>query len=52
VACPFCTTMLEDGVGALQPDRKVEVKDVAELLWESVAKSNTNHSDDQIQDNS
>ena len=32
VACPFCMTMLEDGVGALAGDREVKVKDVAELL--------------------
>ena len=39
VACPFCTTMLEDGIGAVASDRKVQVKDVAELMWESVSKS-------------
>jgi Fe-S oxidoreductase/nitrate reductase gamma subunit len=37
VACPFCMTMMEDGVGALAGDRKIEVKDVAELLRDSVA---------------
>ena len=36
VACPFCTTMLEDGIGAVKGDRQVEVKDIAELMWESV----------------
>jgi Fe-S oxidoreductase len=39
VACPFCTTMLEDGIGAVQGNRKVQVKDVAELLWASVEES-------------
>lgn len=34
-ACPFCTTMLEDGLGAVQGDRQVAVKDVSELLWEA-----------------
>jgi Fe-S oxidoreductase/nitrate reductase gamma subunit len=38
VACPFCMTMLEDGVGALAGDRDIEVKDVAELLRETVTK--------------
>jgi Fe-S oxidoreductase len=36
VGCPFCTTMLEDGVAARKGDRNVVVRDVAELLWESV----------------
>jgi Fe-S oxidoreductase/nitrate reductase gamma subunit len=36
VGCPFCTTMLEDGINAVQGDRQVEVKDIAELLWDSV----------------
>ena len=37
VGCPFCTTMLEDGVAARRGDRNVVVRDVAELLWESVS---------------
>ena len=37
VACPFCTTMLEDGLGGVDKERPVRVKDVAELLWEAVA---------------
>ena len=37
VGCPFCTTMLEDGVAARKGDRDVVVRDVAELLWESVS---------------
>jgi Fe-S oxidoreductase/nitrate reductase gamma subunit len=36
VACPFCMTMLEDGVGALAGDRAIAVKDVAELLRDAV----------------
>ena len=39
VACPFCTTMLEDGIGAVKGDRQIEVKDIAELIWESVQES-------------
>ncbi len=37
VACPFCTTMLEDGLGAVSEERSVAVKDIAELLWDSVS---------------
>jgi Fe-S oxidoreductase len=36
VGCPFCMTMLEDGINARKQDRDVRVLDVAELLWESV----------------
>jgi len=36
VGCPFCMTMLEDGVNAKRGDRDVKVMDVAELLWQSV----------------
>jgi Fe-S oxidoreductase len=36
VGCPFCATMLEDGVGARKGDREVRVLDIAELLLESV----------------
>jgi Fe-S oxidoreductase/nitrate reductase gamma subunit len=36
VACPFCMTMLEDGVGAVAGDREVAVRDVAELLCDAV----------------
>jgi len=36
VACPFCSTMMEDGINAEKEDRQVVVKDVAELLWESM----------------
>jgi Fe-S oxidoreductase len=36
VACPFCTTMIEDGVGGLAGGRDVVVKDVAELLYDAV----------------
>jgi Fe-S oxidoreductase len=36
VGCPFCMTMLEDGINATKGDREVRVMDVAELLWQSV----------------
>lgn len=35
-ACPFCMTMMTDGVKSLDPDGGVVVKDVAEMLLESV----------------
>ncbi len=37
VGCPFCMTMLEDGINARKGDREVKVMDVAELLLEAVA---------------
>jgi Fe-S oxidoreductase len=47
VGCPFCMTMLEDGINARKGDRDVRVMDVSELLWESVRPeanpSATNH---------
>ena len=38
VGCPFCLTMLEDGINARRGDREVEVLDVAEMLWRAVEK--------------
>jgi Fe-S oxidoreductase len=35
VGCPFCMTMLEDGINAKRGDRDVKVLDVAELLWQA-----------------
>jgi Fe-S oxidoreductase/nitrate reductase gamma subunit len=35
VACPFCATMMEDGVNAQKGDRQVEVKELSELLLEA-----------------
>ncbi|MFX3633245.1 MAG: (Fe-S)-binding protein [Candidatus Pristimantibacillus sp.] len=35
-ACPYCLTMMEDGLKALEADDKVAARDVAELLAESV----------------
>lgn len=34
-ACPFCMTMLEDGINARKGERDVRVLDVAELLWQA-----------------
>jgi len=39
VGCPFCMTMMEDGVKACQSGQgggSTKVMDVAELLWDSV----------------
>jgi len=36
VACPFCMTMMTDGVNAVARERTIVVRDVAELLRESV----------------
>lgn len=35
-ACPFCMTMMNDGVKAKEKSDQVQVKDVAEILLESV----------------
>jgi Fe-S oxidoreductase/nitrate reductase gamma subunit len=35
VGCPFCATMLEDGIGARKGDREVSVMDIAEMLLEA-----------------
>jgi Fe-S oxidoreductase len=35
-ACPFCMTMMTDGVKSKDADEKVAVKDIAELLLEAV----------------
>jgi Fe-S oxidoreductase/nitrate reductase gamma subunit len=35
VGCPFCMTMMEDGINARRGEREMKVMDVAELLWEA-----------------
>ena len=35
VACPFCMTMMSDGVKNKEKEAQVNVKDVAELVAES-----------------
>jgi heterodisulfide reductase subunit D len=35
VGCPFCMTMMEDGINARKGERDVKVMDVSELLWEA-----------------
>ena len=36
VGCPFCMTMLEDGINAKRGERDVKIMDVAELLLQSM----------------
>ncbi len=38
VACPFCLTMMEDGLKARGKEEEVKVLDVAEILWNSIKK--------------
>ena len=35
-ACPFCMTMMTDGVKAKEAAEKVRVKDIAELVLEAI----------------
>lgn len=37
-ACPFCMTMMSDGVKTLANDSGIVVKDVAELVLEAIHK--------------
>ena len=34
VGCPFCSTMVSDGLSAI--DAEIEVKDIAEIVWEQI----------------
>ncbi|HEV2912960.1 MAG TPA: heterodisulfide reductase-related iron-sulfur binding cluster [Pyrinomonadaceae bacterium] len=38
VGCPFCMTMMEDGINARKGERDVKVLDISELLWEATEK--------------
>ena len=40
VACPFCLQMFEEGLSSKSPDENKSVKDIAELLEESINKNN------------
>ena len=46
VACPFCLTMMTDGVNAVRGDRDVEVVDVAELLLDAICMAETSPADE------
>jgi Fe-S oxidoreductase len=39
-ACPFCMTMMSDGVKNKEKETEVKVKDLAELIVESMELSN------------
>ena len=34
VGCPFCSTMVTDGLSAIGSE--MEVKDIAEIVWEQI----------------
>ena len=34
VGCPFCSTMITDGLSAIGSE--MEVKDIAEIVWEQI----------------
>ena len=34
VGCPFCSTMVTDGLSSI--DSNMEVKDIAEIVWEQI----------------
>ena len=34
VGCPFCSTMVSDGLAA--SEHEMEVKDIAEIVWEQI----------------
>jgi Fe-S oxidoreductase len=36
VGCPFCNTMMTDGVKNFNKEDKVQVKDIAELIAEAI----------------
>ena len=36
-ACPYCAVMLQDGVNALGQADNVKIRDIAELVGESLA---------------
>jgi len=37
VSCPYCMTMFEDSILDLSPAESIEIKDVVELVWESIS---------------
>ena len=34
--CPFCLTMIDDGVKGAEAEQQTKVFDVAEVLWQSM----------------
>jgi Fe-S oxidoreductase len=37
LSCPFCMTMINDGLSALNKSDDIEVKDLAEIIFENLA---------------
>ena len=37
-ACPFCMTMMSDGVKSFEKQDEISVKDIAEIVWENIKK--------------
>jgi Fe-S oxidoreductase len=37
VGCPFCLTMIEDGMKELDKDEEIRTRDIAELVAEHLA---------------
>ncbi|MEO6916063.1 MAG: (Fe-S)-binding protein, partial [Chitinophagaceae bacterium] len=37
-ACPFCNTMMSDGVKLKEKDQEVQVLDIAEMIYASLKK--------------
>ncbi|MBW2655081.1 MAG: (Fe-S)-binding protein, partial [Deltaproteobacteria bacterium] len=37
VACPFCLTMIEDGMKELNKDEDIKTQDIAELVANNMA---------------
>ena len=35
-ACPFCMTMLSDGVKSVAPEKNIEVRDIAEIVADQI----------------
>ena len=35
-ACPFCMTMLTDGIKEKEKSEKIKIKDISEVIWESL----------------
>ncbi len=43
VACPFCTTMIEDGLKQRNAEERVQVLDVAQVIAKSMVRVHKGH---------